>query len=445
MTRTLFLTLLTIPFLGCSAAVLDDAPTNLDAQPSPSISSGSISPLSTSPPTSWSEVVPGVDQRMTEDGGLVQRVRDRRGLAWMATRVERELGTSAISSARQRQLTSVLATIQQASGEGSVDGELPTRNTPPPASVCLEFAEARGDIVCGCAKTAPYAPYYEVTASARWQSCTKLKGRADASALDSLGNEIESNGSTTSALSGNVVAQVREMALPGGTYYGSASSLVSGSAGPDGPVNRQFNLSIASCTVPAVCPDCSTAGECKDPGKPICDYRCRACRTDSECGAKSGGTPFCNAGQCVACRSSRDCSGNSEICDDTTKTCRPCSGSGQCLARDRNYPVCSGRSYTCVQCEADAHCAGRAKPRCNFAETTCVECLSNSDCPSYKHLCQTNSCVECVYDSDCPTNECNGGRCARPMDICRNCIGDQRCCSLGDGTYGCRHTCAPGT
>ncbi|MFH1174204.1 MAG: hypothetical protein V1725_03670 [archaeon] len=110
------------------------------------------------------------------------------------------------------------------------------------------------------------------------------------------------------------------------------------------------------------------------------------CEEDANCSALNINAPFCNAGICVECMATRDCTG-SKVCKD---------------------------AYACVDCLNSSDCVQPGKAVCNTAANTCVICLQNSDCPEKKPYClnATLSCVECRDNYDCnETSYCASGMC----------------------------------
>ena len=119
--------------------------------------------------------------------------------------------------------------------------------------------------------------------------------------------------------------------------------------------------------------------------------------------------------QCVQCRNSKDCSGETPVCDGT-----------QCVActlGDIDYCTSLGKvcdiSQTppkCVQCLKSSDCKDPT-PVCDG--TQCVTCTSGDIgyCKSLHKVCDTDQtphkCVTCVKSSDCsdPTPVCNKTKC----------------------------------
>jgi hypothetical protein len=134
------------------------------------------------------------------------------------------------------------------------------------------------------------------------------------------------------------------------------------------------------------------------------------CAMQSDC--TEGGTPLCDteAGVCVECLTSNDCSGNTPHC--LNGTCVSCTTSADCsqgMVCNMHIPRCA------TECTDGTECSG--KP-CATAYGYCVECLSNVDCtdtslpycfepPAY------GVCVACFTDADC-----HHGQICGPMHLC---------------------------
>lgn len=85
-----------------------------------------------------------------------------------------------------------------------------------------------------------------------------------------------------------------------------------------------------------------------------------SCRTDDECSDPA--TPFCAAGECVACD-------------------RLPAPDAACAARDEGLPLCV--DGTCVECSATEHAACDAMLQICDAETlACTACVEHEQCPS---------------------------------------------------------------
>jgi hypothetical protein len=86
------------------------------------------------------------------------------------------------------------------------------------------------------------------------------------------------------------------------------------------------------------------------PGAPFCiDGMCaEACVDDAHCPGFGGpaDTPFCVAGECLACRDSGDCGGAAPYCD--AGTCRGCQAHDECASElcDVDAGVCIAEATT---------------------------------------------------------------------------------------------------
>jgi len=91
------------------------------------------------------------------------------------------------------------------------------------------------------------------------------------------------------------------------------------------------------------------------------------------------------------CSDGNDCATDLPICD--TGTCRACTSSSECAARDESSPVCHKTSGACV------------------------ECLKSSDCGGSRPVCDDRVCRRCEEGSECVSGACNSGRCADESQV----------------------------
>jgi hypothetical protein len=101
---------------------------------------------------------------------------------------------------------------------------------------------------------------------------------------------------------------------------------------------------------------CSSSVDCVDGGSGVCDV---------------------DAGMCVGCLSSADCSGATPACDTDAKKCVGCLSSADCSGAT---PVCDTSARQCVECLGNVDCAAAARPICDIARQTCVKCASDAEC-----------------------------------------------------------------
>lgn|GEM_PF-548537 len=224
----------------------------------------------------------------------------------------------------------------------------------------------------------------------------------------------------------------------GTCFYGSPVTDCTTAA--DCPANT-CNLSVTphSCTLTGA--DCTTNSCAKntcysprcncsnpeyDPSKPICSdpdcdglcgFTCmnERCVTDTSCNSDiqcSTRTPYCSAGKCSECRTSRDC--NDEEC--ILGQCGPdCKSDTQCGL----FETCQAGACVYVGCRSDRECVLQASnknaalaqdPRlakCNIEDDlgTCVfPCEIDAQCASTE-LCLDGICtyIGCETDSECTT------------------------------------------
>jgi hypothetical protein len=106
---------------------------------------------------------------------------------------------------------------------------------------------------------------------------------------------------------------------------------------------------------------CRAHWECTASNAPICglDGQCRACGGDGECVARDSDFPVCTGGACVA------------ACVEGS------AGDAQCLAQDETRPYCVGEA--CVQCRDKGDCDGRI---CDDSASVCRDCTEHAQCES---------------------------------------------------------------
>jgi hypothetical protein len=130
-----------------------------------------------------------------------------------------------------------------------------------------------------------------------------------------------------------------------------------------------------------VTPSC-TASSC-GAGAPICDETsktCRACTGGMECAVLGTSAPACVGGRCVECAASADCGVTTKpICSTATNVCKACGTGAECAARAAGKPVCDA-SGACVECVASSDCKTAAAPICDAATHACVKCAADAQC-----------------------------------------------------------------
>ena len=94
---------------------------------------------------------------------------------------------------------------------------------------------------------------------------------------------------------------------------------------------------------------------------------CVSCLSTSDpegaCAAVSPSTPHCltsggDAGSCVACRDSNDCSGGTPFCDATTHVCRGCIADLECPSLICDLTPGSMKHGTCVDTSSVVYADG---------------------------------------------------------------------------------------
>lgn len=132
---------------------------------------------------------------------------------------------------------------------------------------------------------------------------------------------------------------------------------------------------------------------------------CVPCAEDRHC--TSGDQNRCDlvSHRCVECRANADCEPD-EMCDPTTRRCRPrCGGDtgGTCTTE---LPVCDGARGACA-CTEESCERISDRPRCSPTLRLCVECLGAFDCDGDEPYCLDGACVRCTTDAHCAPKRCD--------------------------------------
>jgi Cys-rich repeat protein len=122
---------------------------------------------------------------------------------------------------------------------------------------------------------------------------------------------------------------------------------------------------------------CATQSECADTGVPLCSVEagiCVECLSSADC---SGSTPHCRDGGCVSCTTDADCS-TGMVCNTHIPRCATqCTNGTECNGK----PCATAYGY-CVECLSDLDCGDPSLPFCFEppAIGLCVGCRSSADC-----------------------------------------------------------------
>jgi hypothetical protein len=117
------------------------------------------------------------------------------------------------------------------------------------------------------------------------------------------------------------------------------------------------------------CVECMDDNHCEknNLGLRCLDHTCKkGCGNDNQCQEP---TPFCDAPQCVECRTNTDCKGRTGIC----------SNAGRCV----------------LGCKRDVDCEEPGLSYCDIATETCHSCLEAGHCPPYAVCSPNRTCVQC--------------------------------------------------
>jgi hypothetical protein len=196
-------------------------------------------------------------------------------------------------------------------------------------------------------------------------------------------------------------------------------------------------------TGPGAGQSCQACGVSCDEGTTnTCAFRLCGCGDGPPCG---GATPVCDdaRGVCIECLADADCANDPDGRQCVDRVCRPCDPNG--------HEGCAGGELCCVgaggglRCEATAAGAGDQCEACDVAcgarETNACAgracgCGNQAPCGGATPVCddQRGTCVECLADADCAGRP-GGGQCVsnvcRPCDAADHagCAGDQLCCN----------------
>jgi hypothetical protein len=163
------------------------------------------------------------------------------------------------------------------------------------------------------------------------------------------------------------------------------------------------------------------------------------CRASLECAPP---TPYCvvNPGLCVECLANANCAGTGKrYCDVPRNTCVNCLSDTQCTA---TAPYCSPEGE-CVQCLSARNC-GSAEAACDPVLHRCVAtCSDDGDCNTDpgRSFCNTeiDECVQCIADEDCPPVRAH---CLLSVGTCEKCVVDTDCASPTPRCDVKSHACA---
>jgi hypothetical protein len=196
-------------------------------------------------------------------------------------------------------------------------------------------------------------------------------------------------------------------------------------------------------TGPGAEQSCQACGASCEPGSTnTCAFRLCACGDGPPC---SGATPVCDdaLGVCIECLADADCANDPDGGQCVERVCRPCDPNG--------HEGCAGGELCCagagggLRCEATGAGAGDQCESCDLAcgarETSACAgracgCGNQPPCAGGTPVCDDarGACVECLADADCAGRP-GGGQCVantcRPCDPADHagCAGEQLCCN----------------
>lgn len=167
---------------------------------------------------------------------------------------------------------------------------------------------------------------------------------------------------------------------------------------------------------------------------------CSECRDANDCAGRGDGKLQCVEGSCVQCdpATNAGCSGDTPICNASTRTCQACSSSPD------NCPgnlVCtvSGACGGCANATAD--CTTPTAPICDADSTQCRACqgavTNNPECMNQvsKPYCENDRCSVCRPSTeagcDLASNRPDCRLNAEGQNECQACAADAHCENAG--------------
>ena len=227
---------------------------------------------------------------------------------------------------------------------------------------------------------------------------------------------------------GLVSSWAKRMLAVLGTAFALASwSCSSGpSGGPAGaippPLNQPCDTDVdcgstLKCDPLRGCLPCVFDWHCAK-GERCTDDGCKvpvACKTDTNC-SENPKAPHCDPviGECVGCRTEKDCKEKSHCIERSCVSYTPCVNSRDCA----EGTVCDRDAGECVECLGNGDCV-KDKEVCVAAKCVPI-CTSDKDCADRNQLCHHDKgyCADCVEQEDCPSiYYCDHDQCK--LDICK--------------------------
>ena len=234
--------------------------------------------------------------------------------------------------------------------------------------------------------------------------CEPAGGTPDSSAGGSAGTGgVVAGGSGGTDDGGSIIADVAGGAGGndlGGSGADASPDIAVGSDAVDSAEDRAYVDAAVDQQVPDAPGTCSVDKEC-GALLPLCLGRvCAKCASDLDCAGRVG-TPACDAtsGLCVACVTSKHCSGTTPACDTANAKCVGCMAASDCTS-DPSKSFCVSKQCAGCQTAGATACAG-ARPVCATAGTAigqCVECAGDGQCTGVpgKGFCVSNVCTGCT-------------------------------------------------
>jgi hypothetical protein len=240
-------------------------------------------------------------------------------------------------------------------------------------------------------------------------------------------------------------------AVAGGGRGGAAGTADGGSGGNGGDAAVDGGVDAGGdggasveCASDGDCsfeqPRCSSSGLCSDC---LGDADCEAHGARERCDDVEGADTF---GQCVECRTDRDCDDLDEPQCGDDGLCAPCDDDAACEDRG-DAPRCDTDAGRCVECVEHLDC-GNPTPQCS-GDRACEACDDDDACDGRDgtEVCDDSdhdelggTCVECTpSDFDCGegagdaskvcnslTRECSD-ELEESADVCDECVSDAQC------------------
>lgn len=204
----------------------------------------------------WNEVSPGVVERRTTEGGILQLGYTQQGLGVMRQKAATDLAVleRRFATSPDPNLAQQIQGLRSVASAAALPDDRDLAATPlaTVTSSCTAFLNVNGQEFCGCSGT---TPRFELKAFASWSGCFDMNGQAK-TCIDGTCQDL----TRSNKLAGDLAATLADTSTAGTTLYGSRYSHVWGVDPATGTsVDQSQNYPMLSCTLPSCAPP---PGEC---------------------------------------------------------------------------------------------------------------------------------------------------------------------------------------